>query len=360
MRYVKSLLYLFAVILLLYLLISCSEGKSESVHAKKNAYTAQENFVDTIILTKSVFNKELISNGKLRASLKSDLKFRSGGYLKEVKVRNGSQVGIGQVLAGLDQFEFSQRAEQARIDLKNAKIEFADILMSYKGGDTTNVPSVVYETASLRSGYLNARLAMKTAQFNLDGTILRSPLNGKVANLTAKKYESINPGEVFCTIIDDSEFEVEFSLIESELNEIALNDAVKVVSFTGDHYYRGYVSEINPVIDENGLVHVKAKVKNPGSLWEGMNVKVLVAKSVNNQFVVPKSAVVFRQNQEVLFKYVDGKAVWTYIQKDFENSSSYAVRAHPKKDGTLKPGDAIIISDNMHLGHESQVKIKPR
>jgi hypothetical protein len=92
---------------------------------------------------------------------------------------------------------------------------------------------------------------------------------------------------------------------------------------------------------------------------DGMNVKVLVEKEIPGQLVVPKSAVLLRDNQEVLFKCTrDTVAFWTYIQTTGENTSSYSVIAHPDKGATLEPGDTIIISGNLNLAHESRVKVK--
>jgi hypothetical protein len=68
--------------------------------------------------------------------------------------------------------------------------------------------------------------------------------------------------------------------------------------------------------------------------------------------------VVLRQNQEVLFKYVGGRAYWTYVQTGLGNTTSLTVTAHPDKGGTLQPGDTIIISDNLNLAHKSVVQLK--
>jgi hypothetical protein len=88
-------------------------------------------------------------------------------------------------------------------------------------------------------------------------------------------------------------------------------------------------------------------------------VRVLVEKDVPNQYVVPKSAVVLRDNFEVLFKIVNGKAYWNYVKVVYENSSSYAVIPHPDKNtASLAPGDTIIVSGNLNLAHESVVEIE--
>lgn len=90
-----------------------------------------------------------------------------------------------------------------------------------------------------------------------------------------------------------------------------------------------------------------------------MNVKVFIQKDIPDQFVVPKAAVVLRDNQEVLFTVKKGKAYWTYIQTTLENSKEYAVIPHPdKSSASLKVGDTIIVSNNLNLAHDSEIAIK--
>jgi multidrug efflux pump subunit AcrA (membrane-fusion protein) len=152
---------------------------------------------------------------------------------------------------------------------------------------------------------------------------------------------------------------VEFYLIESEINKIRLKEAVEILAFSSNKMYEGRISSINPLVEKNGTVLVKAKLKNDGGLIEGMNVKVRIQKEVPNQFVVPKSAVILRQNQEVLFKYQKGRTYWTYVNSINENSSDYAIVPDPEKSSaTLVEGDTIIISGNLNLAHDTEVVIK--
>ena len=186
-----------------------------------------------------------------------------------------------------------------------------------------------------------------------------APFDGKLANITQKQYDRINAGTTFCTLIDDSEFEAEFRIVESEANDIRMGSEVQLIPFSDQTVYKGRISEINPVIDANGLILVKAVVKNPGGLMDGMNVKVLVEKAIPDQLVVPKSAILLRDNQEVLFKCThDTIAFWTYIQTTGENTTSYSVVAHPDKGARLEPGDTIIVSGNLNLAHESKIVVK--
>jgi RND family efflux transporter MFP subunit len=225
--------------------------------------------------------------------------------------------------------------------------------------DSTGIPPHIYEMATIRSGYAEALQGMKTAEFNLESTRLVAPFKGKLANIAHKQYDRMNAGSTFCTLIDDSEFEAEFRIVESEAGDIRLEDQVRLIPFSDQSVYTGHISEINPVIDENGLILVKALVKNPGGLMDGMNVKVLIQKEIPGQLVVPKSAVLLRDNQEVLFRCTkDSIAFWTYIQTTGENTTSYSVIAHPDKGATLEPGDTVIVSGNLNLAHESRIVVK--
>ncbi|MGV8096453.1 MAG: efflux RND transporter periplasmic adaptor subunit [Mangrovibacterium sp.] len=342
---------------------SCKHTKSEeSQSAEKRQYVQQQNPVEVMILERGVFKKELVNNGKLSALRKSELKFRVSEQLEEVGAKNGDHVRGGQLIASLIPFTYRQQLSSAEIRVKQTRLEMQNVLIGqgYNTMDSTQMPRHIYQMAMIKSGYADALQNLETARFNLESTRLTAPFDGVLANIGKKKYEQVGSGDVFCTLIDDTEFEVEFRLVENEVADISRGDEVQVIPFSdGNKNYKGRITEINPLIDENGLILVKAQVKNPGGLIEGMNVKVLVEKEVPDQMVVPKAAVVLRQNQEVLFKCIrDSIAFWTYVHTLAENSTSYSVIAHPDKGGTLEPGDTVIISGNLNLAHESKVVIQ--
>lgn len=341
---------------------SCTKSKTTDETAiDKKTYLAEKNEVETMVLKNESFQKELVSNGKIIAAQKNSVQFEVSDKLEHLYVKNGDFVQKGQLLASLNSFKSQQKLARAEIELKKAKFQFEDMLVG-RGIFTTNRDSIareVYDMVASRSGYDAALLELKTAQYELKATKLIAPFSGKVANIESRVYENVNAGKSFMTLIDDSVFEIEFYLIESEMKEVALHSKVQIIPFALGTTYNGQISSINPLIEKNGTILVKAVVKNNGKLTEGMNVKVRIEKEIKNQLVVPKSAVVLRDNQEVLFKVIDGKAFWTYIQTTLENSSSYSVIAHPdKSSASLNPGDTIIVSGNLNLAHDSEVVVK--
>lgn len=344
------------------LFFACGSRITEkSAEAAKRQYVEQQNPVTVMKLEKGPFRKELVNNGRLVALKKCELQFRVGEQLENLYVKNGDKVKAGQVIASLTPFTYEQQLATSKIQVQKARLELQNQLMSrsYSLEDSSKVPAQIMQISKVKSGYADAVEGFRTAEFNLKSTRLSVPFSGIIANLKQKQYDRVGAGSSFCTLIDDSEFEAEFRIVEKESEDVGLGDEVKVIPFSEQTVFVGRISEINPVIDENGLIQVKARVKNPGGLMDGMNVKVMVEKDIPDQLVVPKSAVLLRDNQEVLFRCTkDTVAFWTYIQTTGENTSSYSVIAHPDKGATLNAGDTIIVSGNLNLAHESRVMVK--
>lgn len=343
-------------------LINCDKAKENKEETMtKKQYLPDKNEVDIMVLDKGVFKKELVSNGRLVALEKSTLKFNVSEALNNIYVKNGDYVKSGQLLASLDAFTYLQKVDKAEIDIKQATLEFNDLQIR-RGFNTDNkdaIPKEEYDMMAIKSGYKNAVHQLENARFDLKSTKLTAPFSGKIANIESKKYDQINSGKEFITLINDDVFEVEFYVIESELKDIKAKDRIAVEPFATSKSYEGEITTINPQVEKDGTILIKAQVKNDGHLLEGMNVKVFIKKDIPDQFVVPKSAVVLRDNQEVLFTVKNGKAYWTYILTTLENSKEYSVIPHPdKSSASLKPGDTIIVSDNLNLAHDSEVIIK--
>lgn len=351
------------IILIPLLCLSCKEKKEEKPEAllDKKKYSIQKNEVDIEMLELKSFKRELVSNGKLIAIQKNTLKFEVSERLELLKVKNGDRVKKGQQLAVLRAYKFKQQLKKAESNVLKATLDFKDQLLGrgYDFDIRDSIPKSIYDMVAIRTGYRDAQRQLEEAQYALKSTRLIAPFKGRIANIKNKQFEQIGAGTAFMTLIDDTVFEVEFYLIESEIGDVRVNDPVAIIPFALENTYKGKVTSINPMVEENGTILVKASVKNDGRLLEGMNVKVHIQKDIPEQLVVPKAAVVLRQNQEVLFKKINGRAYWTYVLTTQENSSSYAVIPHPdKSSAVLKPGDSIIVSGNLNLAHDSEVHVK--
>lgn len=240
------------------------------------------------------------------------------------------------------------------MDLADALIGFG-----YDMADTASMDKTKLAIAKTRSGYNNSLLNLENARISLDNTVLRAPFAGKVANVKEFEYERIS--NAFCTVIDDSRMSVSFNVIEGEMGLVKAGQRVRISSFFNPEMsVIGVITNINPMVNDKGQVLVKAEFDNRSGFVDGMNVKVMAEHTVPAQLVVPKSAVVMRDNLEVLFRYKDGEAVWTYVHTLMSNSESYVVTANTERGADLSAGDVIITSGNLNLAHGSKVEIEQK
>ncbi len=289
---------------------------------------------------------------------KADLRFQSQEIIKKIYVKNGTWVDKGQVIAELDQFKLKNSLSLAEETKERAILDLQDVLIGqgYSLKDSINVPPQVMKIAKLRSNYDQSINNYAMAKYNLQMSSLRAPFSGVIANLWDKEHNYPSNGEPFCTVLDNRNPEIIFNVLESEISLIKLNDKAIVSPFSlPEHTVEGRIIEINPTVDKNGMIRVKAAIINKDNkFYEGMNVKVRVQRLLGKRVVVPKSALVMRNNRKVIFTLKDNKAMWNYVETAQENSDSYVVTE------TINIGDSVIYDGNINLAHESSVIINKK
>ncbi|GAE82049.1 RND family efflux transporter MFP subunit [Bacteroides reticulotermitis] len=345
------------------LVVACSGKKSDADKKELGVSTVLpdgDNRVSAQILKRCDFHHELISNGKVNARSKADLRFETGEVIARIYVKNGDRVRKGQKLAELDQFRLEQKMAQAEDALAKASLELQDVLIGqgYTSDDFSKVPAETMKLAKVKSGYDQTKSQYELIKRELEHATLVAPFDGIVANLFAKPHNPANTSEVFCTVIDTRGMEADFTVLESELSFIKMGDKVSVTPYAGGDSYEGSVSEVNPLVDVNGMVKVKAAVNGQDKLFSGMNVRVSVRRSLGGQLVIPKTAVVLRSGKQVVFTLSNDKAMWNYVHTGLENATEYVVSDKSQKgiaDGLLE-GDTVIITGNLNLAHEAEVQ----
>ena len=275
--------------------LSCSDKKNTADESEKGVSTVlpdTKNEVAVQILKKRDFHHELMSNGKISARGKADLRFETGEVIAHIYVKNGDRVQKGQKLADLDKFRLEQKLSQSEDALLKAELELKDVLIGqgYSSDDFSKVPAETMKIAKVKSGYEQSKSQYELAKREMEHATLIAPFDGVVANLFSKPYNPANTSEAFCTIIDSKGMEADFTVLENELAFIRMGDKVVITPYAGGDAFEGSVSEINPLVDANGMVKVKALVNAGGKLFSGMNVRVSVRRSLGERLVIPKSA----------------------------------------------------------------------
>ena len=231
--------------------------------------------------------------GKVVAARFADLSFETALPIERVLVRNGQQVRCGQVLAQLDQFklrnviEQQQRTiEQAQLQIEQAHLQMQDVIISqgYDPDKASAIPADVKHNADVKSGYAlaksqlaTARTALAAAQHELRSGVLTAPFDGVVANLSVQAHQLAQPGQTVCRVIATGDMEVEFRVMEADLCRYKIGMGVNVIPVADKgKQYTAVVNVINPIVDEQGAVTLRARLSDALLLFDGMNVEVIV------------------------------------------------------------------------------------
>ena len=90
-----------------------------------------------------------------------------------------------------------------------------------------------------------------------------------------------------------------------------------------------------------------------------MNVRVILSQQIENQLVVPRSAVTVRDGLDVVFKCVGNRSAWTYVDILMSNSSEHVIAPAADRASQLQEGDTIIVSDLFNMGDDVPLRPLP-
>lgn len=235
---------------------------------------------------------EVRMTGKVVASRYADLAFRQSLPVARVMVHNGEKVRRGQTIAALEVFTLENAlqqqtlaVEQAELQVEQAMLEKQDVIIS-QGYDPENmaaVPAMVQSTSEVKSGYLLAQNQLAMANSKLDAarydhrtSIVTAPFDGVVANLAIQANQLSQPGVPICRIVSQEGMEVEFRVIETDLDAFPIGTVLHVVPLSRPHsMYEATVVEINPIVDAQGAVLLRASLQSSEGLFDGMNVDIV-------------------------------------------------------------------------------------
>lgn len=307
--------------------------------------------VETSVIRESVFHREILTNGTVVCSNYVDAFFNSNEVITEIRVQNGDHVSQGEIIAVLDDFQNETAVAQARIALEQAELELKDALIGqgYDPEHMEHVPTEVMSLLELRSGVKMAKITLAKAERGSLDRYVRAPFNGIVANLSQIKGNKADTHTPLCRILSAEDMDVEFKVIEPELGLISKGDFVEVIPGNGNSL-KAKVSEINPIIGDDGQITLKAKITDPTGLITGQHVKITVKRDLERSIVVPKTSVVMRDHRPVVFTLSgDSTAQWNYVDVLHENLTEYSV------DG-LKDGMEVIVTGNKNLSQGNRVR----
>ena len=340
--------------------------------------------------------KPVIAEGMIRARHSAEIHPEIAGKVTRVYVDEGQSVRRNQIIAKVDDREYKVAGEEARASYLQAlgllaieedeleaqsmsqemRDELADLEKLEKSGQITaqerqareiemDVKALKegkfrVEIAAARSGVSKARTALERARLDLERTEIRSPFNGVITGLTLSPGEQVTVSETICTIVDKFNIEAEVGVLEADLRYVDVGKPTLLAVPALQETLKVQVDVVSPQFDrQSRTCQVLIRLKDPtGRIRPGMFVRALIAgETFRDRLLVPREAILTRDDRPLLFKVEDNRAKWLYVQLGESNDDLIEI-TKVLQGGPLTPGDKVIVSDHLTLTHEAKVKVK--
>ena len=191
--------------------------------------------------------------------------------------REGEWVRKGDLLFQLDTEEYEDQIRQLEVSLREKELAWRDILIGqgYAWEDTASVPRQKLEFARVKSGYASTLVQYEIAVRKLRKTRVEAPSSGFIYDLKLYPNDYAKTTEPCCTIVDTEWLDVVFYILERDLKELSVGERIAVTpAVDRGRAYEATITHILPIVDENGMIKVKARLTDPEGLWPGMSVMI--------------------------------------------------------------------------------------
>jgi RND family efflux transporter MFP subunit len=294
-----------------------------------------------------------------------DVHARLDGDLVGVYVREGQQVGAGQLLARFEASEqesgrVSAEADRAAAasDLANAQWTLEQNAQLLKAGA---IAQQVYKNSLQAVASARARVAAAEARLRATGnqerdTRVVSPIAGIVSKRVVEGGEHVQKGAPLFTVVRNNVLELAAAVPSRQSNALRVG---QVVHFVADgRRIDGQVARVSPTIDPaTRAVTVYVQVPNPGGLLKGGTFATgrVVSRTLTGVLGVPTAAL--RQSAE------DGKPFVYRIDGRTINVAPVQLGAVDERQGIaqvtegLQAGERVIVGNVGTLGRGMQVSI---
>jgi membrane fusion protein, multidrug efflux system len=341
----------FLVLFLAFTVFACKDEKEkkDEVDYQDIRKDLSPTEVETGLVQLKDFEYRVNTSGKIEASREVIIPFMTNGLISNLSVRNGQRVSAGVVMVQLENEKEKLNLEKAEIQLENSRVSYKSEALSRTRGE---ISEEIKRTLELSTGIVANEINLREAQMNFDNTFVKAPISGVVANMDIKEGGMANSGKEFCRIYDPNSLVLKAKVLESDVAMLKTGQDVEIYPVSRNAgVFAGKLSEINPMVDENGLITVRITIVQGSSLLPGMNANAIIRIPQNKNLVVPKSAVVFRGGRQVVFTLEGGKAKWNYVETGMDNGLEIEIL-----EG-LEAGKTVITTNNLQLANDAPVQV---
>ena len=227
----------------------------------------------------------------LRAKLEALLPLHENGDVSDVE--------YGQVHAQVEAAEAESSAVGARVRLLEAGTRPEDI-------------------AAAEAELAAAQAEVAAAELSVEFCAVKSPIDGVVAELSARSGASVSPSNMLASVVDTSELFVRVRIPSARFAHVGCGAPADVwIGSDGNAAIRGSVARLSPLADAaSGAVDASVSVSNNDNAFcPGLSCRVRIwLPELANTLVIPVAAVADRNGSVVVTVIRDNKAYEQPVQ----------------------------------------------
>ncbi len=274
------------------------------------------------------------------------------GILKDMKVNEGAVVSKGQLLAVIDDTDYSLEVKRAEAALRQSEATLANTKMEYQRKESLYKEQLVtqqqFDDVSTRvllseAEVERAKAALSLAGQKLSKTRIHSPLSGAVKEKKVERGNFVKNGTALFSVIKNSPIKLNFTVTEKDLSKLKKNqDVVFVVDAYPDREFNGTVSIIYPSLVENTRsLQVEALAPNhDGLLKPGLFAGVVLYTGDEKETVlVPATSLLYEGDKVKVFVADGDKAGERNVRIGLKYRLPAKVSGREPKGGTEKPAE---------------------
>ena len=362
---------------LLFLYMSCTSSADDKAERSATSERARERITVTVDTARiAPLERFVRTGGAAAARRRLSVSLEQSGYIRQIPETEGLSVGPGELLLVLDNEKQKLEALGARTALIKALVAFGveyenpdsalallqkaqgreaapldvrDMTQVLKGGRQSEVRMAQSGLAEAWNNYRRTLLAYRR-------TIFKAPFPGLLADIAYKKGQWLPAATEALKLLDLSEIRLHCDVLEKEAPLIAAGQSAEVTfPSLPQKTFRARVFAVNPAVDpESHTVRVTLSIANPGVLIRpGMYARARIAvKTLPKRLVVPRRALVLRDNRELVFVVRDSLAQWCYVQTGARNDRLVEIVS---SEFNLRPGEPVVVEGHFSLAHNARV-----
>ncbi|MGY3688068.1 efflux RND transporter periplasmic adaptor subunit [Vibrio coralliilyticus] len=249
-------------------------------------------------------------SGRLESPQTVTVMPRVSGYVDKVHFQEGSVVEAGDVLFSIDNRLFAAEVTRLKAELSSAQTSLNQAIKDYERAQRlSKTKAISQETVDARfadkqrsiASVSALKAALAQAELDLEFTLVRAPIDGKVSNAEITKGNYVTTGQtVLTSLVSTSHMYAYFDVDErnylkyQQLNNLLPENGeaenVVQMALANDTGYPhvGYIDFVDNAIDETtGTIRVRAVFDNEKqNLLPGMFAKLRIAGSASYQGVL--------------------------------------------------------------------------